>query len=220
MDEWEDGSGDQSMKLNILGWKEEDTRPTMKDIQFKLMDFTTEKYKWLTLKDVEYIAKSDGSVHTKIFTTFMEKALVRVEEIKKSMDEGFEKKFIKKYVEDKYSTGEIVEFHYGNVISAPRLMKRLGPKDFYYKVPSWGVDDVILIDAKKFGVEDIYLIDEYNNIHFYTTMKRFNILGESMSWGKTYLPLKHFEIYKYGNRVPNYDKYLKGIEVYENIGTN
>jgi hypothetical protein len=155
-----------------------------------------------------------------MFLVFLDKAKVRAEEVRKIMDEGFEKKFLKKYKGDKYCDGEIIIVHYGNIMSAPRLVKSLSFKDFYHPNPSWGIDDDILMDANKFGVEDIYLIDEYNNIHFITTMRKFKIVGESMSWGKTYLSLKHFEIHKYGDKIPSYDKYLKGIEVHEDNARN
>jgi hypothetical protein len=204
------------MKLNIAAWKPEDIRPTMGRMQFKLMDFNTGTYKWLTMEEINDIMKVDHISLNKMFVAFQEKAAAREEEVRKIMNEGFEKKFLKKYNGDRYCVGEIVEFHYGSIVSAPRLMKSLAFKDFYHPTPSWGIDDEILIDAKKLGVEDIYLIDEYNNIHFITTMKRFKLLGESMSWGKTYLPLKHFAIYKYGDKTPSYDKHLKGIDIHEN----
>jgi len=206
------------MNLNILAWQPDDIRPTLNGMQFRLMDFSVNKYKWLTLSDIESVAKSDDSIHSKMFRTFMEKVIVREKEVNDLMNVGFEKTFLKKYNDGKYCTAEIVEFHYGAVVSAPRLMKSLAFRDFYHKVPSWGVEDEILIAAKKFGVEDIYLIDDYNSIHFSTTMKKFNLLGESMSWGKTYLPLKHFTIYKYGDKIPSYEKHLKGVKVNENYG--
>lgn len=201
------------MRLNIIGWKSEDIRPSLRGMQFKLMDFSTEKYKWMTIKEIE---DEDKTINPKMFQTFVEKTVIRTKEVNEIMSEGFEKKFLKKYHDEKTCTGEIVEFHYGNIVSAPKLMKSISYKDFYNNVPSWGIEDEVIIDAKKLGVEDIYLVDEYNNIHFITTMKKFNLIGESMSWGKTYLPLKHFEIYKYGDSIPNYAKHLAGLKIHEN----
>jgi hypothetical protein len=205
------------MNLNVAAWKPEDIRPTLSNMQYKLMDFSTGKYKWLTMEEIEEAAKADHSFHTKLFTAFLERASARAEAVHKIMSEGFEKRFLKKYNNDKFYNGEIVEFLYGSgIVSAPRLMMSLAFNDFFHATPSWGIEDDILIDAKKLGVEDIYLIDDYNSIHFITTMRKFNVVGESMSWGKTYLPLKHFEIYKYGDKIPSYEKHLKGIKVHEN----
>ena len=208
------------MKLNVATWKLEDIRPTLDGMQYKVMDFSSGKNKWYSMKEIEEIAKIDLSSQTKLFASFMSKATARTEEVRKVMSQGFEKKYLKRYKDDKYFTAEIVEVHYGNIVSAPRLLKSLTFKDFYHPNPSWGIEDDIIIDAKRYGVEDIYLIDAYNDIHFITTMKRFNLLGESMSWGKTYLPLKNFDIHKYGDKVPSYEKHLKGVNVHENNTTD
>jgi len=206
----------------VLTWNEKDIRPTMYDIQYLIMDFRVGKLVWMTMDDIIKIVDADGSRVSKAFRDFRLRAENREKEVKEIINNHvFEKKILRSYSNDRTTVAEIVQYDYGNgIVSAPRLMKSLAFNDFYYKNPSWGIEDELIIESNKLGVEDVYLIDEYNNWHFHTTMKKLKLLGEEMSWGKTYMPLKHLKVFKYGDRVPNYEKFLKGVEIHENNRTD
>lgn len=179
------------------------------------MDFDIKRYRWMTLQEIVNDCTTAGVTHTRSYTNFIDSAS-RYEKAFKESDRGFEKKVLKKFFKDpdnKYIDTEILEVIYyteeGNISSIPRLVKKITPSDYNSKTESWGIDDEILISARKLEVEDIQLVDEYNGVHFYTTLSKYNDLGEGSSWGKVYLHMKHFRAKKINDKIPFYAKSMR-----------
>ena len=204
-------------KLNLSGWDEKNIRLSSRDLIYKIMDFDTKKYLWLTWSDIKKEFEKNNQLDSSIYKNFINK-IKKYENAVNSLNGDFEKITLKKFMrEDKnmVTDAEIIEIKYdtpcGPIISTPILVKKILGADFNSKTESWGIDEEILLTAKKMGVEDVDLVDEYNNIHFYTTLKKYNIIGEKTGWGKVYLPIKHFKVKKYGDKVPFYEKYIKNM---------
>ena len=58
-------------------------------------------------------------------------------------------------------------------------------------------------------VEDIQLVDEYNGVHFYTSLSKYSDFGEGAAWGKVYLNMKHFRAKKINDKIPFYAKSMR-----------
>jgi hypothetical protein len=202
--------------LNFSGWDKKEVRISSVGLKYKLMDLDTKKYKWLTREQIISGCVSDGMAHTSGYKRFME-TTEKTEDEYKTMSGDFEKVVLKRFFSDDKNLlvdSEIIETHYpsypGKLVSMPKLVKKIVGADFNRKTEAWGINEEILITAKKLNVEDVHLVDEYNNVHFYTTMSKFNSDGEGSSWGKVYLPLRLFKCKKYGDKVPFYSKSIKG----------
>jgi hypothetical protein len=211
------------MKLNLATWKPEDVRFSSKGIQYKIMDLDSQDYRWLTAMEIEKICDSDGSRFGKLYRGFKEKIDKRAVEISGLKKNGFMKKIIEKYYEDnkmKFCIAEIIQTYYPNdsgIPSAPELLVKINKNNFHYKKDGLlGIDKEILNLAKRSNAEDIHLVDEYSGMHFITTLDKYEKIGETENWGKVYLPVKHFTVYQFGGKYPDYQKHLNGIDIHEN----
>lgn len=201
--------------LNFGGWDRKEVRVTSLGLKYKLMDLDSKKYRWITREEIIKECSKDGIAHINSYKKFMEQT-EKIESDFLEYNGDFEKVILKKFYTDETKTAidaEIIETHFpsypGKFVSMPKLVKRLIGADFNKKMEAWGIDAEVLIESKKMNVEEIDLSDDYNNIHFYTTLSKYNLEGEKMSWGKTYLPVKVFKVKRYSDKTPFYNAYIK-----------
>jgi hypothetical protein len=204
--------------LNLSGWERKNIKLSSKGLIYKIMDFEVKKYRWMTLNEIKNESNKSGVIDTKSYVNFVKEA-EQHETALSASDRNFEKHILKKFYRDdenKVTDAEIIETSYytsiGVIVSVPKLVKKITGADFNSKTESWGIDDDILLAARKMEVEDIQLVDEYNNVYFYTSMSKYQNLGDKMSWGKVYLPLKSFQVKRYGDKIPFYAKYLRSVK--------
>lgn len=169
----------------------------------------------MTLKEIVSECTTSGVTHSRSYTNFIELA-GRYDKAFNESDRGFEKRVLKKFFKDpdnRYIDAEIFETIYytdeGNITSIPKLVKKITPSDYNSKTECWGIEDETLLYARKMEVEDIQLVDEYNGVHFYTTLSKYNDLGEGSAWGKVYLHMKHFRVKKINDKIPFYAKSMR-----------
>lgn len=211
------------MNLNLYNWNIDDIRITLSGFQFRMMNFNRNKMIWYSRDEISKIANDDKSAYTKAYRNLMDQMDDREKLFAETMNDGFCKITSKKYYDDrdnKYLAGEIITLVYpddnGKFKSAPRLILRVTQKDFHYNNEGWGIEESILIDCKNMGVEDIVLIDEYSNYKFTVKLKKYDLYGDDTPWAKKYLSLRQFDIYKYSDKIPFYQKFLRGMDLHEN----
>ncbi len=204
-------------KLNLSGWEEKNMRLSPRGLIYKIMDFDSKKYVWVTWNDVKKEFEKNNQLDSISYKNFINK-IDKYETAVENLNGNFEKVVLKRYMREDnplMTDAEIMEIKYetpvGFIVSTPILVKKILGSDFNSRTESWGIDEEILLYAKRMDVEDFDLVDEYNGVHFYTTLNKYKVLGETSGWGKVYLPIKHFKVKKYSDKVPFYAKYIRNV---------
>ena len=208
------------MNLNLFAWKPEDVRSSPRGFQFKLLDFRDGEERWYTKEEIIDICTKDDSILTQIYRNFLDKIEARVEELKEKSELGFTKKVLRRFFDDdehRFCGGEVIQIYYPNekgTAGAPELTLRLTKGNIHYKENKIGISKEAYLGGIELNVDNVHLVDEFYNIHFIAPLWKFRKLGKE-EWERVFLPVKHFVIYNFGHKTPEYKDKLKDVNIIE-----